>query len=68
MVETSHIMQFKEWLAEIDKLASKAGAFDDPTKSYVGQTGDECWRTMWEDGMSPSEAWAEEEDAARSMM
>ena len=60
-------MTFEEWLAKIDALAVARGAADQG-QSYVGWTGKDRWRDMFDEGMDPDEAWGEEEDAARSMM
>jgi hypothetical protein len=59
--------QFDEYLKEIDALAVKSGAAE-PGQSYVGWTGEESWRDMYDAGMDAEDAWGEEEDAARSMM
>lgn len=47
---------FELWLAELDALAAAEGC-DTP---YTQQTGPECWRESYDDGMTPAEAWAEE--------
>jgi hypothetical protein len=60
-------VKFEDWLKEIDQLAIKAGAAD-KGESYVGWTGEDCWRDMYDHDMDAEEAWGEEEDAARSML
>jgi hypothetical protein len=35
---------------------------------YIRQTGEDCWREMYDDGMSPSEAADEEVRAAMTMI
>lgn len=60
-------MTFEEWLKQIDALALKRGAVDEG-KSYTDMTGHECWREMYDDEMTPEDAWGEEEWAAVSMI
>jgi hypothetical protein len=44
-----------EWL---DRMAALAGY---PSRdALVAETGVCCWMGFWEDGYTPSEAWAEE--------
>ena len=57
-------MDFETWIAKIDELAAKDNAHPG---SYVAQTGTECWRAMYDDGMTPEEAWSEEVYAAQTM-
>lgn len=59
--------KFAAFLAEIDRLAVKDGAMGDG-ESYVEQTGEDCWREMYDDDLTAEDAWGEEVDAARSMM
>ena len=56
---------FAKWLGEVDKLAAAQAVWVDATKSYVSMTGEDCWREMYDDGLTPDEAWGEEMDAAR---
>ena len=59
-------MDFEAWKAQ---LASELGrTFDMDGADYIKETGEECWREMFEDGMSPAdaaseEAWSWSEDA-----
>jgi hypothetical protein len=64
---TTDKLNFDDWLAEIDKLAIKAGAAE-AGQSYVGWTGKDGWSDMYDNDMTPEEAWGEEEDAARSSL
>jgi hypothetical protein len=60
-------MTFEEWKAQ---LAIELGKTFDiegrPVvgKQYIEDTGDECWREMFDDGLTPAEAASEEAQAA----
>lgn len=55
-------MTFEEWKVE---LAAKLGvAFSMDGTEYIRQTGEACWREMFDDGLSPDEAVSEEYAAA----
>jgi hypothetical protein len=57
-------MEFDRWMVE---LAAKLGeAFDMDGAEYIRQTGEECWREMFDDGLSPADAVSEEVSAAAS--
>lgn len=59
-------MSFEQWKAE---LADELGkAFDMNGSEYIRQTGEECWREMYDDDLTPAEAAREEVWAAQSMM
>lgn len=46
---------FEEWCDEFDRIASKEGAGD-----YTKKCGRESFKEMFEDGLSPDDAWLEE--------
>ena len=54
MVTTGNI-EFDEWLAELDEEELRRYP-DSKYGSFTGQTGAECWRVYFEEGMSPAEA------------
>ena len=60
-------MTFEEHCAAVDVLALKCGALD-AGQSYTAQTGVECWREGFDDGMTPAEAWSEEMWASADML
>lgn len=55
-------MNFDQWKFE---LAAELGRiFDMDGAGYIKRTGEECWREMFDDGLSPSDAASEEAYAA----
>jgi hypothetical protein len=58
-------MGFDEWKVALAKELGRA--FDMDGLEYIRQTGDECWREMFNDGLSPAEAASEEVHAAATM-
>ena len=59
-------MNFEQWKAE---LAAELGkAFDMNGFEYIRQTGEKCWREMFDDDPTPAEAAREEVWAAQSML
>lgn len=56
-------LTFDEWLKQIDALAAKFFGGKSWPQSYTESTGFDCWRNMYNDGLSPNDAWSEEEDA-----
>lgn len=59
-------MSWEQWKAQ---LAIQLGrVFDTDGSDYIRQTGEECWREMFEDGLTPAEAASEEAYAAASML
>lgn len=56
-------LTFDQWLSDLDALARAEGC----ERSYVEQTGRECWQAPYDDGITPAEAWADEKDAAASL-
>lgn len=58
--------RWRKWRRE---LAAELGrTFDIDGLDYIRQTGNECWREMFNDGLSPAEAASEEAFAAATMM
>lgn len=53
-------LDFEDWLKEIDEIYRDNGYEDDSNDSYVDQTGEEYWAEMYENGLSPMEAYLEE--------
>lgn len=47
---------FEAWLAELNQIAGDAYGVPPMT----AHTGEDCWHDMFEDGMTPHEAWDEE--------
>ena len=47
---------FEHFLKDIDAYAIQDG-FEG---SYTSQTGSDCWKQAYEDGVSASEAWRDE--------
>lgn len=58
---------FDLFLAEINRRAEQDGAVD-LGKRYADLTGHECWREMFNDGLTAQEAWREECWAAAEML
>ena len=48
--------QFTEWLEQLQSVCTRHGWPED----YVSQCGSEAWREMFEDGLTPKEAFYEE--------
>lgn len=59
-------MNFEEWKIELEAELSRVFAMDGA--EYVRQTGEECWREMFNEGLSPKEAVSEEASAAAEML
>lgn len=58
-------MIFEQWKLH---LAVELGrVFDMDGAKYIEQTGDDCWREMFDDGLSPADAASEEAYSAASM-
>lgn len=57
---------YSKWKIELSAALGKR--FDMDGAEYIRQTGDGCWREMFSDGLSPSEAAEEEAYAAASML
>lgn len=55
-------MDWDEWLKQLAVELGKDFGCDGA--DYIRQTGEECWREMFDDGLSPSEAADEEVRAA----
>ena len=53
---------FDQWSTEL--AAALTQAFDMDGAEYIRQTGEECWREMFNDGLSPADAVSEEVYAA----
>ena len=50
-------MTFEEWIAALDAEARRIGY---GSGSYSGMTGLDCWRDAYDDGMTPTDALAED--------
>lgn len=59
-------MNFDAWMKELAVCLGKA--FDMDGDEYIRQTGADCWRGMYDDGMSPAEAADVEVSAAATML
>ena len=59
-------MNFEQWMHELAIGLRNAFAIDG--REYIRQTGEECWREMFDDGLSPAEAVSEEVYAASTML
>ncbi|MCA6114270.1 hypothetical protein J6524_04915 [Bradyrhizobium sp. WSM 1738] len=57
-------MTFEDYVADLQQLAEDCGATD-PGKPYCDA---EAWRPAFEAGMTVSEAWRAEEEAAATML
>lgn len=53
-------MSFEQYVAAINALAARDG-FSERGKPYCDA---EAWRDAYDDGLTPSEAWADEKHAA----
>lgn len=60
-----HQMTFEQWKLELADALGRV--FDMDGSEYIRQTGDDCWREMFDDGLSPTDAAGEELYAAASM-
>lgn len=61
-------MTFEEWKAQLAVELSKTfdwegGKVDG--EQYIKDTGDDCWREAFDDGLSPADAASEERQAAQ---
>ena len=54
-------MDWDQWKQE---LAVALGKYGVDGEDYIRQTGDECWREMFDDGLTPTDAASEEAWAA----
>lgn len=59
-------MNWDDWKAQLASELGKRFATDG--NNYIGQTGEECWRDMFDDGLTPAEAADEEASAAATML
>ena len=60
-------MTFDEWKAQLIIELGKTFDIEGSLvvgRRYIEDTGDDCWREMFEDGLTPSEAASEEAQAA----
>ncbi len=48
-------MKWEDWIQELEVLFSSVGAI-----GYTKACGEECWIDMYEDNMTPKEAFNEE--------
>lgn len=48
--------EFKGWLKKLDEVAKSYGH----TTSYTEDTGADCWRGYFDDGLSPEDAYQED--------
>lgn len=55
-------MDWDQWKIELARELSRT--FDMDGSEYIRQTGEECWREMFDDGLSPADAASEEAWAA----
>ena len=59
---------FEEWKADlIECLMEMYAATKEEMVAYVRDTGDECWREMFDDNLTPDDAADEERHAAAWM-
>ena len=62
-------MTFEQWKQELANALEKALGMDaGEGADYIENTGDDCWREMFDDGLSPTDAADEEAYAAAAMM
>ena len=52
---------FTDWLAQLDELAR-----DTLGREIVPITGHDCWRELYEDGLTPAEALEEDRSHAEA--
>lgn len=55
-------LSFEDWCAELDRIAKADGV----ENSYTESCGPESFRDVFDDGMSPQDAWDEEVYAAQA--
>jgi hypothetical protein len=55
---------FETWKRQLAVELAKVFGMPEPADSYVTQCGDECWREMYDDGLSPADAAYEEANAS----
>jgi hypothetical protein len=56
-------MTFEEWKAQLAVELSKTFDLEGGKvngEQYIRDTGDDCWREMFDDGLSPADAASEE--------
>jgi hypothetical protein len=64
----SNDVPFEKWLSELPgELAKRVVSSVEEAHEYIKQTGHECWREMYDDDLTPSEAASAEYDAAMSL-
>jgi hypothetical protein len=57
-------MNFEQWKRELaNELEIQLAMLPGDGAAYIKATGDECWREMFDDGLSPADA-AEQEASA----
>lgn len=54
-VRQNELSEFKIWLSQLDAVAASYANI-----GYVQSTGEDCWRSYFEDGYSPEEAYQED--------
>ncbi len=59
-------MDFENWKTELTAELGRVFATDGA--DYIRQTGEDCWREMFEDGLSPADAAREEAWSAVSFL
>ena len=59
-------MDWEHWKAHLATALGKTFAMDG--NEYIRQTGEDCWREMFNDGLTPERAASEEAYAAASML
>lgn len=59
-------MDWEQWKAQLVTELGKTFAMDG--NEYIRQTGEECWRETFNDGLTPADAASEEAYAAASML
>lgn len=52
-------MKFADWIAELNRLAVER-RLATTARPLTADTGTDCWRLLWEDGLTPDEALEEE--------
>jgi hypothetical protein len=61
MIDTRNALEYEPWkVALVQQFSKQAQMSDDEAWEMILNTGDECWREMWADGLSPFEAVYEE--------
>jgi hypothetical protein len=59
-------MEFENWKTELAAELGRVFAMDGA--AYIRETGDDCWREMFDDGLSPADAAREEKYSAASFL